>query len=91
MKQITLFRTERKAMHKNRKGGIEGLPLQLLIIIVVASLGLAIILAETELSQVRTHSRSSGMRPKSLRRLTQSLRSWNSPMESFDRVLLLLR
>ena len=60
MKQITLFRTERKAMHMNRKGGIEGLPLQLLIIIVVASLGLAIILAETELSHVRTHSRSSG-------------------------------
>ena len=41
MKQITLFRTKRKAMRTNRKGGIEGLPLQLLIIIVVASLGLA--------------------------------------------------
>ncbi len=43
MKQITLFRTKRKAMRANKKGGIEGLPLQLLIIIVVASLGLAII------------------------------------------------
>ena len=42
MKQITLFRTKRKAMRANKKGGIEGLPLQLLIIIVVASLGLAI-------------------------------------------------
>ena len=35
MKQITLFRTKRKAMRANKKGGIEGLPLQLLIIIVV--------------------------------------------------------
>ncbi len=42
MKQITLFRTNKRKMRANKKGGIEGLPLQLLIIIVVASLGLAI-------------------------------------------------
>ncbi|MBR5998848.1 MAG: hypothetical protein IK043_00170 [Candidatus Methanomethylophilaceae archaeon] len=42
MKQITLFRNNKRKMHTNKKGGIEGLPLQLLIIIVVASLGLAI-------------------------------------------------
>ncbi len=40
MKQIEFFRN--KAMRKNKKGGIEGLPLQLMIIIVVASLGLAL-------------------------------------------------
>ncbi len=40
MKQITHFRKRR--MHTNRKGGIEGLPLQLLIIIVIAGLGLGI-------------------------------------------------
>ena len=39
MKQIN-FR--QRKMHKNRKGGIEGLPLQLLIIIVIAGLGLSI-------------------------------------------------
>ncbi len=43
MKQIQLFiRKNRRKMHTNKKGGIEGLPLQLLIIIVVASLGLAV-------------------------------------------------
>ena len=41
MKQITLFRTNKRKMRANKKGGVEGLPLQLLIIIVVASLGLA--------------------------------------------------
>ena len=40
MKQITHF--SKRRMHKNRKGGIEGLPLQLLIIIVIAGLGLGI-------------------------------------------------
>lgn len=43
MKQITLFRTNKRKMRANKKGGVEGLPLQLLIIIVVASLGLAMI------------------------------------------------
>ncbi|MBO6084709.1 MAG: hypothetical protein J6O90_06495, partial [Candidatus Methanomethylophilaceae archaeon] len=43
MKQIQLFiRKNKRKMHTNKKGGIEGLPLQLLIIIVVASLGLAV-------------------------------------------------
>lgn len=42
MKQMTLFRNGKRKLRANKKGGIEGLPLQLLIIIVVASLGLAI-------------------------------------------------
>ena len=33
-----------KALRKNRKGGIEGLPLQLMIVIMVATLGTAIII-----------------------------------------------
>ena len=40
MKPISIHGFKRRALRKNRKGGIEGLPLQLLIIIVVASLGL---------------------------------------------------
>ncbi|MDD7423679.1 MAG: hypothetical protein PUK31_01555 [Candidatus Methanomethylophilaceae archaeon] len=39
MKQNTAFM--RRRLNKNKKGGIEGLPLQLLIIIVIASIGLA--------------------------------------------------
>ena len=39
MKHNKAFMKKAK-MRKNKKGGIEGLPLQLLIIIVVASLGL---------------------------------------------------
>ena len=39
MKQIRAFRN--RALRKNRKGGIEGLPLQLMIVIIIASLGLA--------------------------------------------------
>ena len=39
MKQIRAFRN--RALRKNKKGGIEGLPLQLMIVIVIASLGLA--------------------------------------------------
>ena len=42
MKQITLFRQQKRKVHSNRKGGIEGLPLQLLIIIVIAGLGLTL-------------------------------------------------
>ena len=42
MKLISIHRTG-KALRKNRKGGIEGLPLQLMIIIMVATLGTAII------------------------------------------------
>ena len=42
MKQIRIHGL-RKALKKNRKGGIEGLPLQLMIIIMVATLGTAII------------------------------------------------
>ena len=40
MKLRKAFMNNKKSMRKNKKGGIEGLPLQLLIIIVVASLGL---------------------------------------------------
>ena len=40
MKQISDFR--RRKLSRNRKGGIEGLPMQLMIIIVVAGLGLAL-------------------------------------------------
>lgn len=40
MKQIIDFRKQR--LSRNRKGGIEGLPMQLMIIIVVAGLGLAL-------------------------------------------------
>ena len=42
MKQIRIHGLG-KALRKNRKGGIEGLPLQLMIIIMVATLGTAII------------------------------------------------
>ena len=42
MKQLSIHGLKRKALRKNRKGGIEGLPLQLLIIIVIAGLGLSI-------------------------------------------------
>ncbi len=42
MKQLSIHRTG-KALRKNRKGGIEGLPLQLMIIIMIATLGTAII------------------------------------------------
>ena len=42
MKLTGIHRTS-KALRKNRKGGIEGLPLQLMIIIMVATLGTAII------------------------------------------------
>lgn len=42
MKPISIHR-KGKALRKNRKGGIEGLPLQLMIIILVATLGTAII------------------------------------------------
>ena len=42
MKPISIHRTG-KALRKNRKGGIEGLPLQLMIIIMIATLGTAII------------------------------------------------
>ena len=40
MKPISIHGFKKRALRKNKKGGIEGLPLQLLIIIVVASLGL---------------------------------------------------
>ena len=43
MKQISIHGLKRKALRKNKKGGIEGLPLQLMIIIMVATLGTAII------------------------------------------------
>ena len=43
MKPISIHRTG-KALRKNRKGGIEGLPLQLMIVIMVATLGTAIII-----------------------------------------------
>ena len=43
MKQISIH-GKGKALRKNRKGGIEGLPLQLMIIIMVATLGTAIII-----------------------------------------------
>lgn len=43
MKQHRVFRN-RKRMQSNKKGGIEGLPLQLLIVIVIASLGLAMMI-----------------------------------------------
>lgn len=43
MKQLRAFRNK-KRLHSNKKGGIEGLPLQLLIIIVIASLGLAMMI-----------------------------------------------
>ncbi len=42
MKPISIHRIG-KALRKNRKGGIEGLPLQLMIIIMIATLGTAII------------------------------------------------
>ena len=41
MKQRCVFIRNKRKLHTNKKGGIEGLPLQLLIIIVIASLGLA--------------------------------------------------
>lgn len=41
MRRIAAFR-KCKALRRNRRGGIEGLPLQLMIIIIIASLGLAI-------------------------------------------------
>ena len=44
MKPKSIHGTTRKALRKNRKGGIEGLPLQLMIIIMVATLGTAIII-----------------------------------------------
>ena len=43
MKPISIHGKD-KALRKNRKGGIEGLPLQLMIIIMVATLGTAIII-----------------------------------------------
>ena len=43
MKPKSIHGTTGKALRKNRKGGIEGLPLQLMIIIMVATLGTAII------------------------------------------------
>ena len=43
MKQISIHGLKRKALRKYKKGGIEGLPLQLMIIIMVATLGTAII------------------------------------------------
>ena len=42
MKPISIHRTG-KALRMNKKGGIEGLPLQLMIVIMVATLGTAII------------------------------------------------
>ena len=42
MKPISIHRIG-KALRKNRKGGIEGLPLQLMIIIMIATIGTAII------------------------------------------------
>ena len=44
MKQISIHGLKRKALRKNKKGGIEGLPLQLMIIIMIATLGTAIIM-----------------------------------------------
>lgn len=43
MRRIEAFR-KRTALRRNRKGGIEGLPLQLMIVIIIASLGLAIMI-----------------------------------------------
>ena len=43
MKQLSIHGLG-KALRKNKKGGIEGLPLQLMIIIMVATLGTAIII-----------------------------------------------
>ena len=43
MKLKSVHKEIRKALRKNRKGGIEGLPLQLMIIIMIATLGTAII------------------------------------------------
>ena len=43
MKPISIHRIG-KALRKNKKGGIEGLPLQLMIVIMVATLGTAIII-----------------------------------------------
>ena len=42
MKQLSIHGPKRKALRKNKKGGIEGLPLQLMIIIMIATLGTAI-------------------------------------------------
>jgi hypothetical protein len=39
----SIARRLQKALHKNKKGGIEGLPLQLMILIIIATLGTAII------------------------------------------------
>ena len=44
MKPKSIHGTKRTALRKNRKGGIEGLPLQLMIVIMVATLGTAIII-----------------------------------------------
>lgn len=44
MKPISIHGFKRKVLRKNRKGGIEGLPLQLMIIIMIATLGTAIII-----------------------------------------------
>jgi len=44
MKQISIHGLKRKALRKNKKGGIEGLPLQLMIIIMIATIGTAIIM-----------------------------------------------
>ena len=43
MKQLSIHGLKRRALRKNKNGGIEGLPLQLMIIIMVATLGTAII------------------------------------------------
>ena len=43
MKLRSVHTEIRKALRKNRKGGIEGLPLQLMLVIIIATLGTAVI------------------------------------------------
>lgn len=43
MKLISIHKIGRKALKKNKKGGIEGLPLQLMIIIIIATLATSVL------------------------------------------------